>query len=88
MAGLAVSALVPDLWARPVLGWRAYGRLVCDVVLDQTAMLHQTAQRRRGWWGRGQKSVRALRGGAAARTTLETEAHRAAMLCMCIRTSL
>ena len=58
------------------------------VVLRQTVMLHQTAQRSRlvGPWP--EKRSRFALWRAAARTTLETEAHRAATLCMCIRTSL
>ena len=58
------------------------------VVLHQTVMLHQTAQRSRlvGPWP--EKRSRSALWRAAARTTLETEAHRAATLCMCIRTSL
>ena len=58
------------------------------VVLHQTVMLHQTAQRSRlvGPWP--EKRSRFALWRAAARTTLETEAHRAATLCMCIRTSL
>ena len=58
------------------------------VVLDQTMMLHQTVQRSRlvGPWPK-KRSGFAL-WPAAARTTLEPEAQKAATLCMCVRTSL